>query len=142
MQHFFQFLANHWFLSLLFVVLFTWLIFEEAKSKGLGGQVNPQKLTYLMNRDEAKIVDIRDRDAFQQAHIIGALNIPSSDIEQQINKLQQYKKKKLVVVCHKGQSALKVMAQLKKLGFEDVQILAGGMSAWNSADMPTVSGKK
>ena len=142
MHQFIEFVSHHWLLSSLFVIFFIWLIIEEAKSKGLGNQITPQKLTYLINRDEVKILDIRDAQIYRDGHIIGAINIPGDQIDQDINKLQKYKKQLLVVVCIRGQEAMKIVTKLRNQGFEQVQVLAGGMNAWNSADMPSVKGNK
>ena len=42
----------------------------------------------------------------------------------------------LVVVCPNGGRAMRAVATLKSLGFENVRALAGGLTAWREANLP------
>ncbi|MEO6030690.1 MAG: rhodanese-like domain-containing protein, partial [Burkholderiaceae bacterium] len=42
----------------------------------------------------------------------------------------------LVVVCPTGSRALRAVATLKSLGFENARALAGGLGAWRDANLP------
>jgi rhodanese-related sulfurtransferase len=42
----------------------------------------------------------------------------------------------LVLVCPTGARAKRVEAAAKKLGFDNVQIMAGGLKAWKAANLP------
>ncbi len=138
MQDVLQFAAHHWLLCGLFVILLILLMIEEARSKGLMGQLNPQDLVQVINRESVAIVDIRNREAFQAGHIIGAVNIPKSDLEKDFNKLNKYKGRKIIIICESGQKAGEVAVKLKKQNFENVQALAGGIQAWKNASMPLI----
>ena len=81
MQEFVSFITHHWLLSALFIVLLILLFVEEARSKGLLGQLSAQDLVGLINRESAVVIDIRNREAFQEGHIIGAINLPQTDLE-------------------------------------------------------------
>jgi len=135
-----QFIIHHWLLSSLFLVLLILLLIEEARAKGLMGQVSPQELVRLMNRESAVVIDIRNRDAYQQEHIIGALNFPQPELEKDLSKLNKYKEVPLIIVCATGQKSGELAAKLKKQNFEKVQVLSRGMNAWKSAGMPVVKG--
>ena len=131
-----QFVVNHWALVGGFVLLFILLLLDEARSKGLGKQLEVHAAVALMNREGAVVLDIRDLAAFDGGHIAGAHHIPSSDIDQNMSKINPFKAAHLIVVCQRGQSAVAVAAKLSKQGFEKVQVLAGGMTAWQNASMP------
>ena len=132
-----QFVANHWALVGGFILLFILLLLDEARSKGLGQQLNVHAVVALMNREGAVILDIRDEEAFNAAHIAGAHHIPSLEIDQNISKIKAFKASHHIVVCQRGQSAMAVAAKLSKQGLEKVEVLKGGMTAWNNASMPT-----
>ncbi len=133
------FIAHHWFLVACFVVAFILLIITEARSKGLGGgRVTPQQATILINRENAVVVDIRDANAFNAGHVVNAQNIPAAQLDQQMNRLEAFKQRSIILVCATGQKSLSVMATLKKRGFEKVFVLTGGMGAWKNASMPVV----
>jgi rhodanese-related sulfurtransferase len=42
----------------------------------------------------------------------------------------------LILVCASGSRAGRVLATAKKLGYEQAQVLAGGMKAWKDANLP------
>lgn len=137
MNDFIHFVLNHWLLSLLFVLAFVWLVWEEARHQGAGGvRLSPEKVVMLMNHEEAVPVDLRDANAFKDGHITQSIHIPAAQIEQSLNKINRYKQSPLVLVCAMGQQSVKVMHQLKKQGFEKIFILTGGMAAWKKANLP------
>lgn len=143
MQDLFQFILNHWVLVAAFVIVLAIVVAEEMRSKGMGGpRVSTEEAIRLINRENGVVLDIRDRNAYLDGHIIDAISIAAADVEQNLKKLQKYKTKPLIVVCQQGQAAMQVAAKLQKQGFEQVKILAGGMSAWKNANLPTVKGKK
>lgn len=138
MQDIIQFALHHWLLCGLLVVLLILLMVEEARSKGLLGQISPQELVQLINRESAVVIDIRNREVFQQGHIVGAVNFPQVELEKDFTKLDKYKDRPLVVVCVMGQKAGEVAVKLKKQNYERVHVLSGGMNAWKNAQMPVV----
>ena len=138
MQDIIQFAVNHWLLSGLFIVLLILLLLEEARSKGLLGQLGPQDLVQLINRESAVVVDIRNREAFQDGHIVGSVNILQAELEKDFNQLRKYKDRPIVIVCATGQKSGEIAAKLKKQNFERVHVLSGGINAWKNASMPLV----
>jgi rhodanese-related sulfurtransferase len=116
-------------------------IVEEIRSQGIASGLTPRELTQAINREEAVVVDIRDKEAFTRGHITSSMNIPSAEIEQNLNKLSKFKQKKIVVVCQLGRSCVAVSDKLRKSGFSDVTILKGGVAAWQASDMPLISEK-
>jgi rhodanese-related sulfurtransferase len=137
-QDIIQFVVNHWLLSGLFIVLLILLLLEEARSKGLLGQLGPQDLVQLINRESAVVVDIRNREAFQDGHIVGSVNILQAELEKDFNLLRKYKDRPIVIVCATGQKSGEIAAKLKKQNFERVHVLSGGINAWKNANMPLV----
>lgn len=139
MQDIIQFLGHHWLLTGLLVILLILLFIEEARSKGvMGGQLSPAELVHLINRESPAVIDIRNREAFQEGHIVGAVNFPQAELEKDFSKLNKYKDRPLVIVCAMGQKAGEVAVKLKKQGFTNVRVLSGGINAWKSAQMPLV----
>lgn len=133
------FIVHHWILCAAFVIAFIVLVVVEARSKGAGGaRLSAQQLTQLINREQALIVDIRDASTFNDGHIVNAINIPVSDLDHNVKRLEKDKQRPIVIVCATGQKSPVVMNKLRKLGFEKVHLLTGGMAAWRNASMPIV----
>jgi rhodanese-related sulfurtransferase len=137
-QEFIQFFAHHWLLSGLLVILLILLMIEEARSKGLLDQLSPQETVQKLNHESAVIIDIRNRESFQGGHIVGAVNLPQTELAKDLSKLNKYKDRPLIIVCLTGQGAGKLVLQLKKQSFDKVFALAGGIGAWKRAEMPMV----
>lgn len=137
MREFFDFLVRHWDLTLAFVILVFLAIRLEVSTKIAGIELlSPQETTNLINHKHAAILDIRAPEAFAEGHIIGAINIPASDIDTKVKKLNKYRQKPIIVSCDSGNESPLVGAKLTKLEFPTVFALRGGIDAWKKADMP------
>lgn len=136
MEKFFEFIGNHPFLVGLFVVLLALFIRNETRRGGRS--VSPQQLVDMVNRENAVVVDVRERKEYQAGHIVDALNIPSANLESRIDELNKYRERPVVVVCKMGQNAGTAGALLRKQGFDNVSKLSGGMAEWRNQNLPVV----
>ena len=55
--------------------------------------------------DGGGVVDVRGTSTFEQGHIIDAVNVPLSEMEQKIGSLQKHKNGTLLVCCDNGLTA-------------------------------------
>lgn len=137
MQQFIEFGLRHWELIAAFVVVFILVIIFEIYGQMAGlKQLSTHAATLLINKQDAVVVDIRDKESFAQGHIAQAINIPLTDLEAKQKQLDKYKNKPIILVCTMGQSTTKAAAFLNKNGFTQVQALKGGINAWQSANLP------
>lgn len=111
-----------------------------ARSSGNG--VNPGEATLLINREDAHIVDVREPDEYAAGHLPEAKNIPVAKLAERIGELEKFKDKPLIVCCASGMRSNKACAELKKLGFEKLFNLTGGIDAWVGAGYPVKKGSK
>lgn len=141
MQQFIEFGLHHWELLLAFFVVLLLLIGLEVRNRFTGfPQLSAHEVTRLINREDAQVLDIRDDTSFTKGHIIGSINIPTTDIENKLNKLKKDKAKPLIIVFSVGQTPAKTATLLQNQGFEDLSILKGGIASWQSAGLPLVKG--
>ena len=138
MERLFEFLANHYILVGGFVALLIWFIRNET-ARG-GKSVTPQELVHLMNREEAVVVDLRERKEFQEGHIMDAINIPQASLGSRMSELEPYRERPLIVACKMGQQAGNAGTSLRKAGFTHVLRLSGGMTEWKGNNLPVVKG--
>lgn len=136
MPDFIHFLIKYWYLSGPFLITIILLIMEEARTKGMFSQISAQEAVIRMNQKQGLILDIRDKKLFKEGHIIGAMNIPKTELAKHYAKLEPYKEKSVIVVCQNGSQSGDVAMELQKKGFTDAVILSGGMQAWQQAHMP------
>lgn len=138
MAHMIEFVGNHPYLMGTFAVLLTLFAINEMRRGGRS--VSPQELVNLVNREDAVVIDVRDRKEFQAGHIVDALNIPFPALEGRTDELAKYKTRPVVVACKIGQHAGAAGTLLRRAGFENVMRLAGGMAEWRNASLPVVKG--
>ncbi len=138
-----EFIVSNWllFLTLVFILAMLALAYFGP---GVIKSVGTAEAIQLMNQKDAVVVDVRTDSEYQAGHIINSLHIPLDTLGDNAPKLQDYKNNSLIIVCRTGSRSAHTASKLKKLGFEQVQNLSGGMSAWGSANLPTstVSTKK
>jgi rhodanese-related sulfurtransferase len=100
-------------------------------------QISSQELTFLVNREEGIVVDIRSEKDFKLNHIIDAVHYTNEKINaNDLTGLEKYKDRPIIVVCAAGVTAAKASAQIHKAGFANVSLLKGGLNAWLSAGLP------
>ncbi len=136
MERFFEFAVNHWILSSTFVALLVALyLLEKMRS---GRAISPQQATLLLNKEEAVIVDIREKKDFSEGRIKGAIHIPFASLKDRTSELDKYKEKQLVIVDKMGQHSGMAGKLLKAAGFENVCRMSGGIAEWKSSSLPLV----
>jgi rhodanese-related sulfurtransferase len=96
----------------------------------------PAEVVQLINRQNAVVVDVRDPNAFRAGHIVGALNLPTADLPARAAELDKYKARPVVLAAQFSQNAVRGAILLRKRGFEHVGVLAGGIGAWERAQLP------
>jgi len=101
-----------------------------------GKGLNPAEAVMLMNREKAVVIDVCEPAEFAAGHITGARNIPLAQLEQQLPGAVKNKSTPVVLVCQSGMRSGRALAVARKLGYEKVQSLAGGLKAWQAASMP------
>ena len=105
---------------------------------GMGGpSVDTLQATLLMNQQDALVVDVREPAEFEAGHIIGARNMPLSQINARAADLKKNKGKPVVVCCESGTRSGAAVAAFRKHGYEKVFSLNGGIAAWKQAGLPT-----
>ena len=87
----------------------------------------------LTAADPPVLVDIRERPEWQTGWIAGAVQVPMSELGDQ---LEPYREQSVVVYCAHGNRSRHVADVLSGLGYADVVSLAGGIVAWEHAGHP------
>lgn len=136
MDRLFEFVVNHYVLVSVFVALLAALFLLESRR---GGQkLSAQGVIALLNRDEAVVVDIRERKEFNDGRITGSVHIPLSAVKERAAELKKHEGKQIVVVDKMGQHAAMAVKALNEQGFENVVRLNGGIADWKANNLPLV----
>lgn len=98
-------------------------------------QADTLKATRLYN-DDALVLDVREDKEFAAGHIPKAKHIPLGQLGGRIKELDKFKGKPVLITCRSGQRSASACRMLKKAGFETVYNQAGGIIAWERANLP------
>ena len=101
-----------------------------------GQEVGPAEAVQLINRRDAVVLDVRDADDYKSGHITNARHVPEAELEARAKELEKVKSKPIIVSCARGNRSAGVAGRLRKLGFNEVFSLRGGLTAWQQANMP------
>ncbi len=86
------------------------------------------------------VLDVREKDAFDAAHVPGAKHLPRGQLELRINEVLPDPTTRIVTVCEFGKISTLAAATLRDLGFLRAAALDGGMKAWRDGGFPVESG--
>ncbi|EMO7187826.1 rhodanese-like domain-containing protein [Pluralibacter gergoviae] len=143
MQEIMQFVGRHPVLSIAWIGLLAAVIVTSLK--GLTSKVKVitrGEATRLINKEDAVVVDLRQRDDFRKGHIASAINLQPTDIKaNNLGELEKHKDKPIIVVDGSGMQAQDPASALNKAGFERVFVLKDGVAGWSGENLPLVRGK-
>lgn len=89
-------------------------------------QVGVNRVRELLNED-ATIIDVREKNEYDQGHIKGVPNIPFSEIRERTNEIPT--DKPVYIHCRSGQRSYNVALLLKHLGFNNIYNITGSYLA-------------
>lgn len=130
------FLLENWLLILVALTSGALLAWPSLQRRAGGGAaVSATEAVQLINREKAVLIDVSEPAEYAAGHAAGSRSVPLASIESSKN-LPSNKTLPLVVVCPSGTRATRAVATLRKLGFENVRTLGGGLAAWREANLP------
>ena len=107
----------------------------------LAAECGPHDVKRRQAADDASLLllDVRTREAFQQEHIKGAVNIPADELASRLKELPP--SKELITYCWSVTCSLAPRAALflASKGYR-VKELVGGIAEWKSYEFPVARG--
>jgi glyoxylase-like metal-dependent hydrolase (beta-lactamase superfamily II)/rhodanese-related sulfurtransferase len=88
------------------------------------------------------LLDVRERDAFEEGHIPGARLLPRGQLELRVNQELTDPTRRILAYCELGRISTLAAATLRQMGFQSAVALDGGMKAWREAGFPVRAGKE
>ncbi|MFT4192043.1 MAG: rhodanese-like domain-containing protein [Comamonas sp.] len=128
-----NFITQNWMLILLALVS-GGLLFAPALRGG--ASLTPAAAVQRINRQKGVLIDVRDGAEYAEGHARGAKLVPAAELEARLPQAVKNKATPIIVMCATGARAAKAVSRIKKLGYENVEALAGGLKAWRAADLP------
>ena len=105
-----------------------WFLYKRiVPAKGMRNISTTELKAELRNKDK-QFIDVRTPNEFKGNHIKEFKNIPLYDLQKKASQLS--KDREVFVICQSGMRSSNASRILKKMGFEKVTNVKGGMSAW------------
>ena len=83
--------------------------------------------------DDLVVLDVREREAYLQGHVPGALLLPRGQLELRVDEALPDPTRRVLTCCEFGRISTLAAATLRAMGFERAVALDGGMQAWRAA---------
>jgi glyoxylase-like metal-dependent hydrolase (beta-lactamase superfamily II)/rhodanese-related sulfurtransferase len=93
-------------------------------------------------KDGLIVLDVRERDAFEDGHIPGAQLLPRGQLELRVNEDLADPTRRILVYCEFGRVSTLATATLRQMGFRCAVALDGGMQAWRDAGYAVSVGRE
>ena len=99
-------------------------------------EISPQAAAAKSQSGGAVIVDVREKDEWDEEHIPDATHLSRGTIELDIE--EKVPDLNALIICHCGGGGRSALAadSLQKMGYKNVRSMAGGFKAWKAAGLP------
>jgi phage shock protein E len=109
-----------------------------AEAKKNVTEISPTDAAQKAKSGNAVIVDVREKDEFEESHIPGALHMSRGILELEVE--DKFPDRNMTIICHCGGGGRSALAAetLQKMGYRNARSMAGGFKAWKAAGLPTL----
>jgi len=89
-----------------------------------------QVKTMIDNKDAFYLIDVRDREEFEQGHLAQAQFLSKGWVEAKIHEFIKDKNETIVLYCGGGNRSILAADNLKKMGYQNILSMSGGIKKW------------
>jgi len=139
MNKFITFIGDNFLAVVILLSLATTLLIYERR-KG-GTKIDTSEVTRLINKENPYVYDLRSAAEYGLGTIAGAINLQPSNLVKGDALFKATEEDCIILICKTGMSSSKSAGELKKQGFNNINVLSGGMVNWTQSGMPLVKEK-
>lgn len=81
-------------------------------------------------------LDVRTPGEYAAGYILGAVNIPHTELRDRLSEVVSHQDKEIVVHCQTGPRAGVAQSILSQAGFTQIREVEGHMRQWNASGYP------
>ncbi len=134
-----NFFLENWILFAIAATSGGLLLYPLMRGGTGNGSVGTAEAVRLINREKGVLIDVAEPDEYAAGHAGGARNIPLGQLEGH-KSLPTNKTLPLLLMCPSGARAGRAAALLRKTGYEQAMVVAGGTAGWREASLPIEKG--
>lgn len=133
-----EFVSNHTMLvAILFAIVGLIIFTEFGRITRKYKQIPAAEAVALVNNEDALILDVRENNEVANGVISSRIiHISLGSLEKRISEINDFKDKPVLVYCRSGNRSGQACNILVKHEFVDAHNLAGGIMAWQEANLP------
>src|SRR5438552_1782261 len=100
-------------------------------------EISPEEAAAKSKGGEGVIVDVREKDEWNEEHIPDAFHLSRGTVELEVE--EKFPDPNTLIMCHCGGGGRSALAaeSLQRMGYKNVRSMAGGFKAWKAAGLPT-----
>jgi len=87
----------------------------------------------------AELIDVREQHEWDDAHLEGAKHVPQAELAGKIEELVPERDKRIVLYCRTDNRSARQADILEQMGYRNVAVIKGGITAWTEAGLPVVA---
>lgn len=114
------------YLVIILVILFAFMIFRYFRQRTFLKVLTQDQ--FREGYRKAQLIDVREPQEFKKGHILGARNIPLTQMRQRLIEMRE--DKPVYLYCQSGSRSARAAQLLHKKGFNDINQLKGGFKKW------------
>ena len=76
------------------------------------------------------IFDVRTQSEYNEGHIKGAISMPDTELDLNIDQIMKFRDNPVLVYCRTGRRSKAAIDILSKYGFKNVYHMYQGIAAW------------
>jgi rhodanese-related sulfurtransferase len=118
-----------------------------TRARATVAEISPEPAAEALREGAFKlIVDVREPAEFRELHVSGATCVPRGVLELRADPaspsadpaLASDRSARILVYCTRAPGARSLLAAqtLNEMGFDSVEVLAGGLNAWSQTGLP------
>ena len=133
------FIQQNWHLFAALAVIVALLALDPLRRHSGGIQsVSAVQLPQLMNHEGAVVLDGGEPAEFKKGHIPKAINMPVSQLKNDLSRLEKYRTKDtpIVLSSRANQHTNRAATILRKNNFSNLYTLSGGLVSWEKENLP------
>jgi len=101
--------------------------------------MTPRELAVkLQSSQPPRLLDVRQPEEHALVSLPNSTLIPLGELLSRVDEIETWRDEEVVVYCHHGIRSAQAVAQLRAMGFMNVENLSGGIDRWTDDVEPTL----
>ena len=101
-------------------------------------ELDPAEAQEELKKGGVALVDTREHNEYNEAHIEGAALVRPVDVAERIEEVVPDHSQRVILYCASGNRSARAADQLRELGYENAASVRGGIKAWEAEGLPVV----